>query len=241
MFRFHVLDDTTIPDPGYLPYYPQSFFTTIKNVHETNPLSVSTISIKDWVKVLTEANLTMQASDPKQFRPCRAELSSPSTDWAFSWKICRLQGLGSDLTTFNFKLLHKLFVTRERLHKLNPASSPICSLCSSENEDMLHVFFNCNFNHDVGKKLLHIVKNFIPNISEQTLLRLELAELPAELEFPLTFLTSSILMMIWDKRTSKSRISLYEIRATLEAKCNLLRKTRFKEQVTTLKKMLNRL
>ena len=106
---------------------------------------------------------------------------------------------------------------------------------------MLHFFFNCNFNHDVSKKLLHIIKNFIPDITEQTLLRLELAELPAELEFPLTFLTSSILMMIWDKRTSKSRICLYKISATLEAKCNLQRKTRLKEQIAILENLLNRL
>ena len=83
---------------------------------------------------------------------------------------------------------------------------------------MLHVFFN----HDVGKKLLHTIKSFIPDISEQTLLLLVIAELPADLEFPVTFLTSSILMMICDKRTCKSTISLYEIRATLEAKCTSL-------------------
>ena len=33
LYRFHVLEDSSIPDPGYLPYYPPSFFNTIKYVH----------------------------------------------------------------------------------------------------------------------------------------------------------------------------------------------------------------
>ena len=31
-----------------------------------------------------------------------------------------VRGLGSDLTSFNFKLLHKLLVTKSQLHDLNP-------------------------------------------------------------------------------------------------------------------------
>ena len=29
MFRYHVMGDTTVPDPGLLPYYQQDFFDTI--------------------------------------------------------------------------------------------------------------------------------------------------------------------------------------------------------------------
>ena len=32
LFQYHVLGDTSLPDPGFLPYYPQSFFQTIKKV-----------------------------------------------------------------------------------------------------------------------------------------------------------------------------------------------------------------
>ena len=32
LFRYHVLGDTSVPDPGYPPYYPSSFFKAIKQV-----------------------------------------------------------------------------------------------------------------------------------------------------------------------------------------------------------------
>ena len=180
----------------------------------------------------------MDITDTKQFKPCRAEIASPSTDWALSWKMCRLQGLGSDLATFNFKLLHKLLVTKERIHHLTPASSPLCNHCSNTNEDLLHALIYCEYNQDAGNKLLSTVQQYIPAMSGPALLRLELADLPEDDEFSLTFFASSILMFIWEKRMTRSRISLFDIRATLEAKCLLLRKTRLAHHVPILEEML---
>ena len=180
----------------------------------------------------------MDITDIRQFKPCRVEIASPSTDWALSWKICRLQGLGSDLASFNFKLLHKLLVTKERIHHLTPASSPLCSHCSNVNEDLLHALIYCDYNQDAGNKVLSTVQQYIPAISGPALLRLELTDLPEDVEFSLTYFASSILMLIWEKRITKSRISLYDIRATLEAKCILLRKTRLEQHVPILEEML---
>ena len=239
MFRYHVLGDTSVPDPGYLPYYSPAFFQTIKHVHGAN--DITSMTIKHWVKVLTEDGLTMEVAETRQFKPCRVEVASPSTDWALSWRICRLGGLGSELHSFNFKLLHQLLVSRVRLNQMTPTTSPLCSHCSSSNEDLLHALIECSFNNDAGKKLLNTVRNIIPGITGQDLLRLELCDLPEDSEFPITYFTSFILMTIWDKRMSKSRISLYDIRATLEAKCNLLRKTRLKDQVPTLEHLLSNL
>ena len=240
MFQFHVLGDASVPNPGFPPYYPPAFFDTIRKVHQRTPGRVSTMSIKDWTQLLTEENLTMMDdTSTRQYRPCRAETSSPATDWALSWKLCRLKGLGSDLTSFNFKLLHSLLVTRERMHHLTPAVSPTCSLCSNAIEDLQHVFFRCVFNNDVGKQLLTSIQNQIPAISEQALLQLELTGLTEDSEFSLTFYTSSILMYIWNNRMTKSRISPYDIRATLEAKCILLRKTRLEGNVPLIESLMN--
>ena len=183
----------------------------------------------------------MQGTDPRVYRPCRAELSSSSTDWPLVWKICRLQGLGSELTTFNFKLLHKLLVSRERLHQLTPTYSPTCCHCSTENEDLVHAMISCNFNNDVGKNLLQIVKIHVPSITSTSLLSLELTSLAEDKLFPLTYFTSSILKTIWERRLTKSRISSYDIRTTLEANCILLSKTRFQSQVPILEELVNRL
>ena len=117
----------------------------------------------------------------------------------------------------------------------------MCSLCSQTNEDLLHVFFDCDYNNDVGKTLLNTVKNSIPSITAEALLHLELAHLPADYEFPITYFTSFILMTIWEKRMSKSRILPYDIRSTLEAKCILLQKTRHRDHVPILEVLLSNL
>ena len=184
LFRYHVMGDTTVPDPGLLPYYQQSFFDTIRRVYLENPVKVNTMSIKEWSTMLTEENLTMDNTDManRKYKPCRAETYSPTTDWSLCWRLYRLKGLGSEITSFNFKLLHRLLVTKERYHVLTPAVSPLCPLCSLENEDLQHAFITCNFNHNVGNKLLDSVKNILPEISAPALLRSELSNLSEDLE-----------------------------------------------------------
>ena len=44
LFQFHVLGDTSLPDPGFPPYYPQAFFQAIKSVHDNTLLNVKTMS-----------------------------------------------------------------------------------------------------------------------------------------------------------------------------------------------------
>ena len=73
------------------------------------------------------------------------------------------------------------------------------------------------------------------------MLRLELTDLSEELQLPMLTFISSMLLIIWEKCLSRSRILLYDIRATLEAKCLLLRKTRLKNMVPNLVVMMNNL
>ena len=44
LFRYHVLQQKDIPDPGIPPYYSQDFFSTIRKVHESSPLNVTTMT-----------------------------------------------------------------------------------------------------------------------------------------------------------------------------------------------------
>ena len=148
MFRFHVLEDLSVPDPGFLPYYPPVFFQTIKQVHLDSPLNILSMTTGQWVRLLTEDNLTMERNIPSQYIPCRAELSSPTTDWELSWRLCRLRGLGSDLSSFNFKLLHGLLVTKQRLHQFTPGTPSTCSHCD----------------HQVGK-----ISNMLSSIAASTM------------------------------------------------------------------------
>ena len=240
MFRFHILEDYSVPDPGFLPYYTAEFFQTIKQVHLNTPLNILSMSTGQWARLLTEDGLTMQGGS--DYIPCRAEVASPTTDWDQCWRLCRLPGLGSELSSFCFKLLHGLLVTKQRQHQLNPRTSPTCSHCDSQvEEDLQHALLQCDYNGGVGQSLLSVAQQHIPDISTASLLRLELANLSEDVELPLVTFVSATLSAIWEKRYTKSRIVLYDIRATLEAKCQLLRETRFKDHASKLVELKNAL
>ena len=89
--------------------------------------------------------------------------------------------------------------------------------------------------------MLSVAQQHIPDISTASLLRLELANLSEDVELPLVTFVSATLSAIWEKRYTKSRIVLYNIRTTLEAKCQLLRETRYKDHASKLVDLKNAL
>ena len=54
LLRYHILGETTLPNPGFLPYYSENFFSNIKWVYDENPLNVRTMSISQCTRILTE-------------------------------------------------------------------------------------------------------------------------------------------------------------------------------------------
>ena len=63
LYRYHVLDETDLSDPGYTPYYSQSFFTIIKKVKTSTPLNPVHMTTKEWYRFLLEENITMREVD----------------------------------------------------------------------------------------------------------------------------------------------------------------------------------
>ena len=236
-----MLSDTSIPDPGYLPCYPVSFFDTVRRVHQDTPLNVATMTTSQWVRFLTEDGLTMEYSGGVlQYIPCRAETKAPTNNWSLTWQLVRLNGLDSELRSFTFKLLHGLLVTKKRMHQLNPASRPTCSHCQDQvDEDLKHALLDCSYNDGVGQSLLGIVQGQLPHVDPDSLLQLELGHVDEEDLLSIVTLISTCLMEIWTKRLNKWRIRLYDIRATLEARCLLLRETRFSNDVNLLENLVS--
>ena len=84
LFRFHVLGEVTLPDPGLPPYYDQQFFDTIRHYHLSSPLNVAVMSIKQWYTVIMEDRVLMSPATentPSCLLSVRAEILSPSVDW----------------------------------------------------------------------------------------------------------------------------------------------------------------
>jgi len=101
LFKYHVLDDRNLENPGIPPYYSASFFETIKKVHNKSPESIPTMSEAQWYHILLEETVLKESiDDDHRYIPCRVELANPENDWETSWRRMRIKGLGSDVVSF---------------------------------------------------------------------------------------------------------------------------------------------
>jgi hypothetical protein len=117
-----------------------------------------------------------------------------------------------------------------------------CVHCDEQiDEDLQHALIHCNYNKWTGENLLRVAQIYIPAMSSDSLLRLELVNLDGTTEYSLATLISACLMCIWDKRYTRARIIPFDTRATLEARCLLLRKTRFSNHAAIFPEMINNL
>ena len=237
LYRYHVLAETSLPNPGFPPFYSQDFFAKIRKVHLETPLNVSKMSEKEWYRVLLEQYYTMETNqDGHQVNiMCRAERASPATDWEHSWRLARLPGLGPENTSFVFRMMHDLLPTQERVARTNPRANPACQVpgCTEVVENRAHALVLCEGNMGVGKRVMRCLESVVPSIEVEAVLRLELG-VEEDLELPVIWMISTVFSAIWKLRTDKSRVQLYKIRAQLEAKVNLLRETRFTNSATIL-------
>ena len=130
----------------------------------------------------------------------------------------------------------------QRHHKLTPANNATPSHCDAQvDEDLQHALIDCSYNSVAGQALLSTGQGYIPELTAASLLRLELPSLEADTELSIVTFVSAVMMELWNKRMSKSRIQLYDIRATLKARCLLLRKSRSQSKFEALTNMINSL
>ena len=52
LYRWHVLQDDTISNPGKPPYYSTNFFALIKDIKDNTPLNVAWVTVKQWYQLL---------------------------------------------------------------------------------------------------------------------------------------------------------------------------------------------
>ena len=139
-----------------------------------------------------------------------------------------MKGLNPKLTSFSFKLLHDILPTRERLHRVNPTSNPICLVRGCEGfsiEDVEHSI-SCSGNKGVGKALLETMKSIMPSVSMEQMVRLEVTT-DSMSEFPVIWMIVSTMKEIWTQRRKSGTIRPLLIRAQLESEVNLLRSSKF--------------
>ena len=241
LYRVNVLDDDSIVSPPTLPpYYPASFFNIIRQARENTPLNVETMSTANWYRLLVEQQITMFEPDnsPREYIRSRAELASPDTDWEVSWRRARLKGLGTEATSFLWKLLHRLLPTEERLARILPNASNHCKICPTPTDaDLPHCLLQCVSTIEVGTLLLSMVREHDPAITPAKLLRLEF-ECEDTNEMPLVWTIAQTLLYMWGVRATGKTVNRVLTRAVLETKISILRETRYHNEHLIIKNLV---
>ena len=244
LFRVYVLQDDSISSPPPMPpYYSVSFFNSIRWVRDNTPLNVATMTTAEWYRVLLELEVTMVDTETNsmEYRKSRSELSSPSTDWELTWGRARLKGLGSEATSFLWKLLHHILPTEERVARILPNSSEYCRQCPTPTPANLeHCFFNCVSTNNVGRSLLQAIRLHDPAVTPAGLLRLEFTAEEAN-EMPIVWVTAQTLLYMWGVRQNGRIVDLFTTRTVLETKINLLRETRFRNEHACIKEIVEQM
>ena len=151
-----------------------------------------------------------------------------------------LKGLGSEATSFLWKLFHQLLPNEERLSRILPNTSADCKYCPEvPRANMEHCFFHCVKTREVVSWLLSLVKQYDPSASRQRILKLEFEATDAT-EMPLVWLAANTFLLIWGARMNGNSASLITTRAKLERKISLLRETRYGNENLMLEEMLTR-
>ena len=241
LFRWHVLDDKTCNEPRNCPYYSSDFYSSIRQMVQDRLMNIATMSTKQWYLVLMENNITMELdADLRQvWKPVKCEIKLSSVTWDRSWELACLRGLSSDQTSFIFKLLHNILPTGSRLHRLKQRESTACTLCTSGlSDDCVHSFLTCSFNNGVNNWVIEFSRKLVPNCSLEDIICFNL-HLANSVSFPLIWSLSHVFYTVWQLRLSKKTVNLYNIRAEIEAKVNILHKSRLFGAVHQIESLLN--
>ena len=229
LFRYHVLGEEDLPNPGFTPYYTKTFFLTIKKVQEKSPLNPVQMTLGQWYQYLLEERVTMDEDGEgrREDKRCRVEELEPVVDWRRSFSLARLKGLSTNHKSFLFRLLHQLLPTGERVHRLQPTKSAACKLCrTAPVENLHHSIVACEANSLAAGLVLRCAQVYSPSVSPSGLLHLEV-EAPDPFALPTVAIIATGLELIWSRRMQQPPAATSEatMRAELEARAALFRQT----------------
>ena len=229
LYRWHVLEQRDLPNPGCPPYYSSAFFNIIKDVHENTPLNVTWISVKEWYRLLLEKGVTHTSDDPSSpplLIASKVELDHPEIT-VDSYFLARKFGLAPEQKSFLFKMIQSLLPTKERLARIGKVASPACIFCQAHEDNTLHLL-SCTQGSEVTSPLLRCLADHVSNFTHQNLILLNIS-LSESMELPVTWLLSTCLMMVWEERAAGRTARLTTCQAELQARLIVLKHTRWKK------------
>ena len=139
-----------------------------------------------------------------------------------------------------FSVAYELLSTQAKLHRMDSTNSPMCKMqgCSQDGT-LQHELLDCSKNYGVGRRLVHCLQHYQPDLQPEDVLRLDLGDTADELVLPLALLTAITLSFIWKERNSGKNAIAFKVRAELEQYITLLRTTRLATPTDMLTKMVS--
>ena len=142
-----------------------------------------------------------------------------------SYRLSKLQGISPSTKSFNFKLIHTLLPSNERVNHLNPNATSLCRLNCGAVEDYHHLFFQCQSNHAAADALLRCVRSYDSELTDMKSLSFRI-KVDGCFEMAVVSILSSGLELIWSRRLQKKNTDLIIMRSELEWASILRRKSR---------------
>ena len=158
-----------------------------------------------------------------------------NSDWNLIMSNCRLPSFDNSMKSFSFKLVNDLLPNEERLSRILPHNSPLCTHCQNDTTgDSLHVFFLCSLSQDLGGWLLRVVRKVDPTATPEAVLRLKITGGDA-----LVWFTVHALTYIWEKRSNKKKAIKNEFISLCDATLDILATSKHKETAMLAKTYLS--
>ena len=89
-------------------------------------------------------------------------------NWAEVYLLGRFSAIDTFSRNFHFRNTHNIIFLNEKLFKCNLHTSPLCSFCHLQNENIAHLFFQCKIRINLWKQLQEYLKKFnieLPNLT----------------------------------------------------------------------------
>ena len=135
-------------------------------------------------------------------------------------------------------MMHNILPTEARLSRIIPNSSPNGKFCPiPKTADLPHCLFECDTTKEVRDWILWLFRRCDSDASPIRLSKLDF-NVEGCLEFPHVWLLGHTLLYAWDVRHKGRIASLVATRASLEKKISILRKSRFKNEVTVIEEIM---
>ena len=229
LYRWHVLEDRNMKNPGRPPYYSEKFFSIIRSVKLTSNLCLPWITVKQWSKLLLERGIThtSEPDSPPKLIPTKLELLHPNCNLENSYRITRLFGLSPEKKSFLFRMLHNLLPNKERLHRIKKVATPHCVFCTGLYLDDMEHLFVCPKYRQIIEPLLKVVKTVLPDSTIPQIVTLQIT-LEESMEFPVIWLISTTLMLVWNARKAGKDLSFISFKAEVQAELEILKSTQWR-------------